>query len=50
MEIVNLVKVVNRGEWRRSVDHAVSGSGHSMGVSPENSYGKVMEGGDVGCG
>ena len=47
---MNLVEVVDRGEWRRSVDHAVSGSGHSMGVSPERGDGRVMMGVDVGYG
>ena len=47
---MNLVEVVNRGEWRRSVDHDVIGMGHSMFVSPERGDGRVMMGVDVGCG
>ena len=40
---MNLWEVVNRGEWRRSVDHDVIGMGHSMFVYPEKGYGKEME-------
>ena len=47
---MNLVEVVNRGEWRRSVDHDVIGMGHSMCVNPERVDGRVMMGVDVGYG
>ena len=40
---MNLWEVVNRGEWRRSVDHDVIGRGHSMFVNPGKDYGRVMD-------
>ena len=49
---MNLVEVVNRGEWRRFVDHDVIGMGHTWKgtcVSRERGYG-MMKGVDVGCG
>ena len=49
---MNLVEVVNRGEWRRSLDHDGIGMGHTwkgMCVSPERGYGRKV-GVDVGYG